>query len=262
MEGPVPSLTVANMAGYGYLSIVGTALAYFLWFRGVTVLAPARVTLLALLSPVVAAALGWAVLGQSLSVGQLLGAAAVLAAVLFGASVTRRPTDTPQVGTADQPSTGRSRPRLRPPAPSDTISAMSTPPVYEEKYGFPNDYARLLFVCAAFTLGGLIVPMPWWVRLAETAIFGFGGLALAVLGLRASRLAALRVDESGLTLGGNPLRYATTTQVVPWSQLRAVRLTRESKPPYLSVVTADRKAKAGATVQAGEGMAPRRHPAQ
>ena len=122
---------------------------------------------------------------------------------------------------------------------------MPTAPVYEEKYGFPNDYARLLFVCAAFTLGGLIVPLPWGVRLVETAIFGFGGLTLAVLGLRASRLVALRVDESGLTLGGNPLRYATTTQVVPWSQLRAVRLTRESKPPYLSVVTADRKAKAG-----------------
>jgi probable blue pigment (indigoidine) exporter len=106
VEGPVPPLTAANVAGYVYLSIVGTALAYFLWFRGVTTLAPARVTMLGLLSPVVAAALGWVVLGQALSVGQLGGGAAVLAAVVVGASVgTRRPARAP--GAVD------ARPRLR-----------------------------------------------------------------------------------------------------------------------------------------------------
>jgi hypothetical protein len=130
---------------------------------------------------------------------------------------------------------------------------MSTAALYEEKYGFPSEYARLLFVCAAFVLGGLIVPMPAWLRLVETAVFGLGGLTLAVLGLRASRLVALRVDETGLTLGGSPLRYATTTQVVPWSQLRAVRLTRESKPPHLTVVTADRKGKAEPLAKAVKG---------
>jgi probable blue pigment (indigoidine) exporter len=86
VEGPPPALTAANLAGFGYLSIVGTALAYFLWFRGVTALAPTRVTLLGLLSPTVAAVLGWAVLGQALSPGQLVGAASVLGAVLLGAS--------------------------------------------------------------------------------------------------------------------------------------------------------------------------------
>jgi probable blue pigment (indigoidine) exporter len=106
VEGPVPTLTGANMAGYAYLSIVGTALAYFLWFRGVTTLAPARVTMLGLLSPVVAAALGWLVLGQALSAGQLTGGAAVLAAVLVGASAgTRRSAGAPVAVDA--------RPRLR-----------------------------------------------------------------------------------------------------------------------------------------------------
>ncbi|GAA0726286.1 EamA family transporter [Dactylosporangium roseum] len=85
VEGLPPTVTWPNAAGFGYLSLVGTAGAYFLWFRGVTALAPARVTLLGLLSPVVAAALGWLVLGQALSAGQLLGAAAVLGAVLLGA---------------------------------------------------------------------------------------------------------------------------------------------------------------------------------
>jgi probable blue pigment (indigoidine) exporter len=92
VEGPIPSLSLEHVAGYGYLSIVGTAVAYFLWFRGVTTLAPARVTLLALLSPVVAAVLGWAVLGQALSAGQLAGGAAVLVAVVVGASAGARRT--------------------------------------------------------------------------------------------------------------------------------------------------------------------------
>lgn len=87
VEGPPPSLTALNLTGYGYLSIVGTAFAYVLWFRGVTSLAPARVTVLALLSPAVAALLGWVVLGQALSAGQVVGFAAVLGAVVLGTSV-------------------------------------------------------------------------------------------------------------------------------------------------------------------------------
>ncbi|WP_157250841.1 EamA family transporter [Nonomuraea typhae] len=90
VEGALPAFTLTNLAGYGYLTLFGTALAYFLWFRGVTTLAPTRITVLALLSPVVAAVLGWAALGQSLSAGQLAGAVAVLGAVLLGASQPRR----------------------------------------------------------------------------------------------------------------------------------------------------------------------------
>lgn len=92
VEGLPPAVTWTNVGGFGYLSLVGTAGAYFLWFRGVTALAPARVTLLGLLSPVVAALLGWLVLAESLSPGQLLGAAAVLAAVIVG---TRTPAGPP-----------------------------------------------------------------------------------------------------------------------------------------------------------------------
>jgi probable blue pigment (indigoidine) exporter len=89
VEGPPPALSWGNVAGFGYLSLVGTAGAYLLWFRGVTTLPPAQVTLLGLLSPVVAAVLGWVALGQALSAGQLAGAAVVLAAVLVGAGATK-----------------------------------------------------------------------------------------------------------------------------------------------------------------------------
>lgn len=86
LEGAPPALTWTNAAALGYLSLVVTALAYLLWFRGVTTLAPTQNTLLTLLSPLVATVLGWAALGQALSPGQLVGIAAVIGAVLLGTS--------------------------------------------------------------------------------------------------------------------------------------------------------------------------------
>ncbi|GAA4671053.1 hypothetical protein [Phytohabitans rumicis] len=118
---------------------------------------------------------------------------------------------------------------------------MSTVQGYEVRYGFPGGYARLLFVCAAFVFGGLFVPLPAAVRLVELIVFGGGGLVLLVLGIRATVLAALRVDESGLTLGGAPTSYEPTTRHVPWSELRAVRLSRQREAPYLPVITAVRR---------------------
>lgn len=83
VEGPPPStLSAANYAGYGYLALIGAALAYTLWFRGIRALSPTHVTFLGLLSPVVATLLGWLVLGQRLGGWQLLGGAVVLAAVV------------------------------------------------------------------------------------------------------------------------------------------------------------------------------------
>lgn len=75
VEGPPPSnLTVANTVGYLYLGIIGTALAYTLWFRGVHLLPTSSTALLGLLSPLVATVAGWALLEQRLTAGQVLGA--------------------------------------------------------------------------------------------------------------------------------------------------------------------------------------------
>ncbi|WP_439377151.1 EamA family transporter [Amycolatopsis lexingtonensis] len=83
VEGAPPaSLSGANLAGYAYLSLIGAAFAYALWFRGIRALTATHVTFLGLLSPVVATLLGWLVLGQRLTPWQLLGAAVVLAAVV------------------------------------------------------------------------------------------------------------------------------------------------------------------------------------
>jgi probable blue pigment (indigoidine) exporter len=89
VEGlPREPLTLGNVAGYAYLSVVGAALAYTLWFRGISALPVGSITFLSLLSPVVAVLAGWAVLDQSLSVGQLAGTGIVIGAVLV---VTLRP---------------------------------------------------------------------------------------------------------------------------------------------------------------------------
>ncbi|NUP63174.1 MAG: EamA family transporter [Nonomuraea sp.] len=94
VEGPPPAhLTGENLAGYAYLTIVGSALAYALWFRGIRALSATKVTFLGLLSPVVATALGWLVLGQRLTLAQVLGALVVLAALVAAQlqPIRRRP---------------------------------------------------------------------------------------------------------------------------------------------------------------------------
>ncbi|OPG01996.1 EamA family transporter [Microbispora sp. GKU 823] len=84
VEGAPPALSGENLLGYVYLGIVGTALGYWIWFRGISRLPATSVAFLALLSPVSAAVIGWAALGQSLSPVQLLGMVLALGGTLLG----------------------------------------------------------------------------------------------------------------------------------------------------------------------------------
>jgi probable blue pigment (indigoidine) exporter len=94
VEGPPPSsLTASNLAGYAYLTLIGSALAYALWFRGLRSLTPTDVTFLGLLSPLVATLLGWLALDQRLTTIQLLGGLVVLIALV--AAQTRAKTISP-----------------------------------------------------------------------------------------------------------------------------------------------------------------------
>ena len=79
VEGlPTQSLSSRNVAGFAYLALIGTALAYTLWFRGIQLLPVGSVAFLGLLGPVVAVLAGWAFLAQTLSWGQILGTAIIL----------------------------------------------------------------------------------------------------------------------------------------------------------------------------------------
>ncbi len=81
-EGLPPALTAENVGGFAYLGLIGGALTYALWFRGLRVLAATQVTFLGLLSPVVATGVGWLLLGQGLTAPQVVGAAVVLGALV------------------------------------------------------------------------------------------------------------------------------------------------------------------------------------
>lgn len=91
VEGAPPAtLTTQNLLGYAYLTIIGSALAYALWFRGIRELPAVGVSFLSLLSPVVATALGWIALDQSLTGVQAIGALVVLASLIAAQLPARR----------------------------------------------------------------------------------------------------------------------------------------------------------------------------
>ncbi len=106
LEGVPRTISATNLAGFLWLSSVGTALAYALWFRGIQILPVAQVTLLGLLSPVVAAIAGWIVLGQSLSPAQFAGMAIVLSALwiaVFSPSTAQDPPRLQEIAAAARP---------------------------------------------------------------------------------------------------------------------------------------------------------------
>lgn len=84
VEGPPPPLDVSALAGYTWLAVVGTLLAYTLWFQGISRLPVAPVSFLPLLSPAVATVLGWLVLNEALTTIQTLGFALALASIVAG----------------------------------------------------------------------------------------------------------------------------------------------------------------------------------
>jgi len=84
LEGPLPHMTLAYAGGYLYLGLIGTALAYACWFRGVERLSPVASTLIAALNPIVAIALGVAFNHERLSLVQGIGVAIALGAIALG----------------------------------------------------------------------------------------------------------------------------------------------------------------------------------
>ncbi|WP_244181447.1 EamA family transporter [Streptomyces curacoi] len=84
VEGAPPALDGRATVGYLYLALANTAVAYWLWFRGIGRLAATQVTFLGPLSPLTAAVVGWAALGQALTPLQLAGMALAFGATVLG----------------------------------------------------------------------------------------------------------------------------------------------------------------------------------
>lgn len=123
LEGPAPALGAAAVGGYTYLALVGTALAYAVWFRGIAELPVSRVAVLGLLSPLVATAAGWLALGQSLTPSQVVGAGVVVAAVVLAQLGAPRAAGPPRPGRAERPPGGDTVTRTGAPAAPRRTSA-------------------------------------------------------------------------------------------------------------------------------------------
>ncbi len=80
-EPALPTLSSLNLIGLGYLTLIGGALTYALWFRGLAILGPSSVASLGFLSPVSAVVLGWFYLNQQLSTLQFIGMVVILLSV-------------------------------------------------------------------------------------------------------------------------------------------------------------------------------------
>ncbi|WP_245984869.1 EamA family transporter [Streptomyces tateyamensis] len=103
-EGAPPALTGANLLGFAYLGLFGTALAYVLWFRGIDRLGAGPASFLGLINPVVATTGGLLVLDQTLTAWQLLGLLLALGALVAGQPrAPRRAVQAPQEAPAPQP---------------------------------------------------------------------------------------------------------------------------------------------------------------
>ncbi|MEV6109968.1 EamA family transporter [Streptomyces sp. NPDC051940] len=83
-EGAPPALSGASVAGFAYVSLVATALAFAAWFAGLRRLPAATVGLVGLLNPVTGVLLGTLVASETLSAVQLCGLALALGAVALG----------------------------------------------------------------------------------------------------------------------------------------------------------------------------------
>ncbi|GGX37089.1 EamA family transporter [Streptomyces chryseus] len=105
VEGAPPTLDGRAVGGYLYLALVNTAVAYWLWFRGIGRLTATSVTFLGPLSPLTAAVIGWVALGEALTPVQLLGMAIALGATLLGQGKAAAPKGGPP-GQSFRPAEG------------------------------------------------------------------------------------------------------------------------------------------------------------
>lgn len=84
VEGPPPALDARAIGGFLYIGLVGTALANYMWFRGLQRMPAASVSLVGLLNPVAGTVLGVAFANELFGPVQLAGMALVLVGVLLG----------------------------------------------------------------------------------------------------------------------------------------------------------------------------------
>lgn len=82
LEEPFTPMTANNLVGHLFLGVIGGAVTYAIWFKGISFLGPVIPTTLGFFSPLTAMVLGWLILDQTLTIIQILGAVMVLGSVI------------------------------------------------------------------------------------------------------------------------------------------------------------------------------------
>ncbi|HEX6954268.1 MAG TPA: DMT family transporter [Agromyces sp.] len=90
VEGAPPALGVVEIAGFAYVSVIATAVAFVAWFSGLAHLPAGTVGLVGLLNPVTGVLLGTMLAGEVLGGWQLTGLGLVLVGILLGQSGASR----------------------------------------------------------------------------------------------------------------------------------------------------------------------------
>ncbi len=112
--------------------------------------------------------------------------------------------------------------------------------VYEERYHWTQTSTTILIGCGMLMNIGALAGSPRTSVVLQVLLVAAGGCgAFFDVLYPASRKVALRVDASGITLGGSPLRYKATTRVIPWPEVQGVFLWQRGFGRYLGVERTD-----------------------
>jgi len=90
IEGGPPAIDVGAAAGFTWLAVMGTTVAYVCWFHGLTRMPAGAASLIGLLNPVVGTTLGIVFAAEVFGWAQALGMGLVLGAVLAGQLILTR----------------------------------------------------------------------------------------------------------------------------------------------------------------------------
>jgi probable blue pigment (indigoidine) exporter len=104
VEGAPPHVDAQALGGFLWMAVVGTGLAYFCWFRGLTRMTAGATALVGLVNPVVGTTLGVLFDGEVFGPTQALGVVLVLGGVTAGQLTGLRRHRAHRVGIVPEPS--------------------------------------------------------------------------------------------------------------------------------------------------------------
>ncbi|WP_235994323.1 DMT family transporter [Nonomuraea montanisoli] len=142
VEGAPPALDGPALLGFGFVTVVGTALAFAAWFTGLRHLSAGTVGLIGLLNPLTGVLLGTVVAGETLTAQQVCGLVLVFAGILLGQpvatrllarvraprlAISRAPRPSPGTAGTTPGTAPTAAPRSTPPPPPDRERRPASP---------------------------------------------------------------------------------------------------------------------------------------